>query len=257
MAITALVMGDTHVGSCTGLLGPSYWQEQIKIQQSLFWGWYMEVLQENGPFDLLLGLGDAVDGEGKKGSLGTILTDTLEQCEAAEEVYSAPGVKGDNVFLVRGTPFHSSGTYEYEDPLAAALGASIEDEQYINISGLKVKLRHTTGRSDTAYGQGTPLFRDSVRDLVDSFIDKTDSADLFLAGHVHYHARVDVGIRSAISNPCLSLPGNVFGRKCRAMYYHVGLGKLTVRSRTDWVYRPILFPMHVVVKKEYVNVGTY
>lgn len=254
MSVNIAVIGDTHTGSVAGLIGPSYWAEQVKIQQSLFWGWYVNALKDYGPWDMVIGLGDAVDGPGRKESISTLISDTLEQTKAAEEVYLAPEVPGNKIFMVRGTPFHSTGTYNFEDPLANALGASIADEQLLNIHGLHIFSRHTVSRSDTAYGQGTPLFRESIRDLLDSVANNIESADLVLRGHVHYYARMTIGYRTAISNPCLQLPGTVFGRKCTGAYYHVGFGKLVVRSQRDWDYFPILMPISSVKKREYTKV---
>jgi hypothetical protein len=252
MAITALILGDGHSGSVAGLTPPSYWPEQLKIQHSLFYGWYLASLERFGPWDMIIGTGDATDGPGKKESISTLIPDTLDQAKAAMEVYQAPGVKGENIFLVRGTPFHSTGTYNYEDPLAEYLGASIADEQLLTIKGLNVHVRHTASRSDTAYGQGTPLFRESIRDLLDP---SSAPADLVLRGHIHYYTRVSIGERTAISNPCMQLPGTVFGRKCTSMYYHVGIGKLTVRSKDDWDYRPILLPIASIKKREYKSIS--
>ena len=254
MAVNVLIMGDTHGGAAGGLLPPPYWSEQLKVMQSLAYGWWLEAITEFGPWDVGLFTGDATDGEGKKGTMDTVIPDTLEQAASQEEIYAAPGIEKQNMYFVRGTPFHSSGTYNYEDPLAKALGASIENEQLVSILGLKIHLRHALGRSDTAYGQGTPLFRESIRDLVDATLSEQEPADIVIRGHVHYSCRMTIGKRTEISAPCMEYPDSVFGRTCRGMYYDMGIGKLVVRSATDWEYHPILMPLKVVKRREYKEI---
>lgn len=248
------IIGDTHCGADSGLLGPERWVKQLEPQQSVFWGWYVNALRELGQIDAAFFMGDMVDGEGKKSNINTIIPNTLDQAESAIEVCEAAGVPGNKMYFVRGTPFHSTGTYNYEDPIAKHFGAPIEDELYLKIHGLRILLRHVAGRSDTAYGQGTPLFRDSVKDLLDAAIRTEEPADLILHGHVHYSAQVTIGKRTAITNPCLQLPGSVFGRKCRSMYYDVGIGVLDVFSGSDYRYTPILMPLKPLKGRSYVEV---
>lgn len=255
MSVNVLITGDGHSGSVSGILGPEFgWNDNLKDKQALLWGWYLNALRENGPWDILLGMGDAVDGEGKKESLGTLINDTLEQARAAEEVYAATGIRGENMYLVNGTSFHSVGTYNYEAPLATALGASLLDEHYLDIHGLTIHTRHNVGRSDIPYGQGTPLLKESVRDLVTAILADEAPADIVIRGHTHMSLRMSIGNRTAINSPCMQYPNTVYGRQCRSFYYDMGIGKLTIRSKNDWEYKAILMPLKIVRPRNYTVV---
>jgi len=116
-----LVISDTHCGATSGLTPPGYQHEELAAMQKPFWNWFSTTLEKYKPFDGLLGLGDYVDGEGKKGTLDTAITDIRKQAEAAAAVLTSTGVPNKRMFLVRGTPFHTAGATEYEDILADLL----------------------------------------------------------------------------------------------------------------------------------------
>jgi hypothetical protein len=215
---------------------------------SPLWRWYKDTLVKHGPFDVAIGTGDATDGEGKKERLGVLVPDVMEQADMAAQVYDKVAKK---IFMVRGTPFHTSGTCEYEDAAADAIGASIADEQFLDLNGVLIAVRHALGRSDTAYGQGTPLFKESMRDLSQAIEADASPAELVIRGHVHYSAEVKIGSRAAISAPCLQFPDSVYGRTCKSFVYHMGLGVLDIWRKGDWRYRSILFPYSIVRKREY------
>lgn len=246
--IRCLVLGDTHCGSMAALTPPEWIPPKLEGILQPLWSWYKDSLEAYGPFDVAIGTGDATDGEGKKERLGVLVPDVIEQADMAAVCYAKTAKK---IFLVRGTPFHTSGVCNYEDHTAEAIGAAIADEQFLDLNGLRISVRHALGRSDTAYGQGAPLFKESMRDLSQAIESDTQPADLVIRGHVHYSAEVKIGKRAAVSAPCLQFPESVYGRTCKAFVYHMGFGVLEITGRDDWRYRSVLFPFNIVRKREY------
>jgi hypothetical protein len=252
--IKALIWGDKHTGANSGLTPPRRWCDDYRETQTRLWEFARGLLREAGPFDLEIDLGDAVDGQGRRDSIGQLVMDTKIQAELAAECSHLVRIPCGCRYLDYGTPYHTVGSYSYEEAVAEKTGADIRDGHLLRIGGVRVNTRHTQGRSEIPYGQGTPLYKEAVRDQLDAVLSHTEEADLVLRGHDHYSARMDIGEKSAIAVPCLQWPDSVFGRKCKAQYYHIGIGVLTVRRPDDWEYRPLLMALKIVRRREWQDV---
>ena len=247
-----LLVSDLHCGGVGGIAPPGFRVDWLAESQAIFWDWYISQLGRYGPFDFLVGAGDFVDGEGKKGTLGTAITDVARQADAAIESLRATGVPGSRMYLVRGTPFHSNGVMEYEDAIADTIGASIKDVQKIEVEGWKIHTRHVVGRSDTAYGQATPLLKELARVEHEAFRDAKEAPDIIVRGHVHYDMRVGRNGRMAIDLPCLDLPiDSSNGRRYSAWDYTVGFGVIDLERGMEPMYRPVVMPIRLVHEEGY------
>ena len=251
-----LVISDTHCGATSGLTPPGFWHEELAAIQKPFWTWFQTNIKKYGPFDALLGLGDFVDGEGKKGTLDTAITDVGKQAQAAAFILGLLGVPNERIYLVRGTPFHTDGTTFYEDKIAEYLpGVSIKNVQKLNIEGWKVHARHVQGRSDIPYGQGTPLYKELARMEHEAFRDHKDAPDIVIRGHVHYSAHVGKHGRLAIACPCLQLPlSESNGRRYSAWEYDVGFGVLTLEKDREPIWQPVLMEMKIIKDEGYQEI---
>jgi hypothetical protein len=252
--IRGLIWGDGHTGAKAGITPPRRWDDDLRKFQALLWNEARRLIKALGKLDFDIYLGDGVDGMGKKDSIGLLETDTLKQADMAVEVLEIPAVPHGNRFYEYGTPYHTVGSYSFEDPIAEAIGADIADGHLLRIGGVRINSRHTQGRSDYPYGQGTPLYKEAVRDQLDAILSETKAADLILRGHNHYSASMTVGYRTATAVPCLEWPESIFGRKCKAAYYHMGIGELVIRRPDDWEYRPHLLEVKIVRKREWREV---
>lgn len=248
-----LILSDTHCGATSGLTPPQFFHEELKSVQFPFWKWFGESVRKYGPYDAVLGLGDMVDGEGKKGTLDTAITDVGKQAQAAAFILGLLNVPNDRIYLVRGTPFHSDGATFYEDKIAEYLpGVSIKNVQKLNIEGWKIHARHVQGRSDIPYGQGTPLYKELARMEHEAFRDQKDAPDIVLRGHVHYSAHVGKHGRLAIACPCLQLPlSESNGRRYSAWEYDVGFGVLTLERDREPIWQPVLMEMKIIKDEGY------
>lgn len=247
-----IVISDLHCGNKWGLTAEGYCTDENRDIQGVFRKWFINKLSEYGPFDFLLGLGDFTDGEGKKGVLDTTITDTGKQAECAEKILKMTGVNPANMFLVRGTPFHSNGVTEYEDKIAVDLRCSIKDTQKLEIEGWKIHTRHVVGRSDIPYGQGTPLLKELARLEHEAFRDSKLAPDIVFRGHTHYSCYVGKHGRMVINCPCLELPlSSANGRRYSAWEYDVGFGVLTLEEKKEPIWQPVIMEINLVHDSTY------
>jgi hypothetical protein len=248
-----LVLSDTHCGSTMGLMPPRYQSDDTRDMAGPLWGWYIKTVRAIGSVDVLLGLGDFVDGPGLKDQgNGHVTTDTEEQAQIAVDALSV--IKADRVALCYGTPYHTVSTYSAEGYIARELGGTIKDSQYLGVNGRRISARHVVGRSDTPYGQGTLTHKELVRDLMQALQDNQEPADIVIRAHVHTYMAVDDGDRWGIVCPCLQLPGSVFGRTQRPWRYRVGLVLLSISSDSRVDLERKLMPLDIVRRREYVTV---
>ena len=237
-----------HCGHKTGLTPPEY-QGKHKPVLKPFWEWYIAKVKEIGPVDVHVHNGDAMDGDGKKETIGHLTTDVEEQAEMAVQCIREIGAK--KTYLTYGTPFHTIGSMSYENLVASGLGCPIETTIMLDIMGHKFNFRHVSGRSDIPYGQGTPLFKEAIRDLIQAVENGYEDADYIVRGHVHYYFRIESFDRAAISLPALQLPESVYGRTMKAMYYHVGMVVFDI-DKNDVLVRPIKMPLKITKSQEYI-----
>lgn len=250
-----LITSDYHAGNIGGLTPKGYQVDWAKKVQSTFWKWWIDAVGQHGPYDFHISLGDLVDGEGKKGTLDTIITNVARQAEAAAEILRSTGVPAKRTYLVRGTPFHTNGSLEYEDMVADEYGCSVESVQKVEVEGCRIHARHVSGRSDIPYGQGTPLLKTLARLEAEAFRDHKNAPDVILTGHVHYSAIVSKHGRWAISVPCLELPiSDANGRRYSSWEYDVGFNVIEIQPGRTPAIQTVIMPMRLIKDDGYRKV---
>jgi len=248
-------MSCNHAGGLLGLTPPDRIDARTRATQEPLWAWYVKALQDIGPVDLAIHLGDMVDGEGKAETLGLFTTDTKDQAALAAE--SLRLVQTDRWALCYGTPFHTVGTYSYEELVADALSTKIADTQYLEVNGLRISARHVVGRSDTPYGQGTLAHKEVMRDFFLAIREGSEPADLVLRGHVHLFWETGSLTQRGVLCPCLQTPGGIYGRKMRGWGYDMGMLLVTVpASGRLWDVKidPVSVDFAVRGRREYVKI---
>lgn len=247
-----------HCGDNAGLTPPSQIKpgSLFRPMQEKLWAWYVEQLSEYDSFDYCILMGDMTEGQNNKNTIELYETDTERQAEIAAECCEPIPCKKENFFTVYGTPFHTAGTYSYENHFCDYFGiARPQTVQRLNISGLvRLNVRHTVGRSSIPYGQGTPTYKEMVNEIINAALQEDDSADICLRGHAHYSISMRVRDRESIVVPCLKYPGSVFGRRLPESQYDMGFGVLEIYGFKDWRYIPIHMPLQLSSRREWINV---
>lgn len=249
-----LVLADLHCGSGVGLAPPEYWRDKFRPFQEPLWNWYAEEIKSLGPVDLLVVNGDAVDGEGRAETLDHLTTDTEEQADIAAACIKR--VKAKKILMTYGTPFHTAGSYSYENLVAKTLDAPIADTQFVSVNGRRFSFRHVVGASGTPYTQGTQAYKEAVRDMFQAVDNEAEPAEYIIRSHVHNCFVAASPERTAITTPCLEIPVSVFGRRCRAWRYHVGFLEFVV-SQDGLVWYDIgahIMPLKLTRPREYIAI---
>ena len=214
------------------------------------WAWFTEDVKSYGPFDLVVADGDLTEGEGKKEHIDIIEPDVDMQAQMAAEVLRV--IKTPKYILVRGTRYHTSGIHQYEDKVAELLGCPIFDTALVQVNGVRFNFRHAQGRSDIPYGQGTQLFKEAVRDMLQGIVACYESADVVVRAHVHYFLHVESSARRAVSLPCMKIPEEVFARDLKTLYYDIGYVIIEVKPDGEVIIRKRIMPLRIVRKREYL-----
>ena len=249
-----LICNDLHCGHKLGLTPPSAWREDLRFQQEPLYEFWASMLEKHGPFDAAIINGDMVDGEGKNDTIGHLETNTQKQAEMTAELISMIPCPRDRIALTYGTPFHTAGTYSYEDTVAKELGILPPVDTFFGIiDGVRIRARHQIGRSNIPYGQGTPALKELVREAMEALLEGDERADVVFGAHVHYAFDAtlsDLGTVAIV--PCLQMPGSVFGRKMASSYYDVGFGILET-DNGRFRYYPVKMDLRIVRKREWVQ----
>lgn len=247
--IKILMLSDLHCGHITGLTPDEFASDITGATSRPMWKWFCDTNKEIGKVDILVANGDLVEGEGKAETIGHLTTDIKKQADIAATCLEIP--RGKHRYLAYGTPFHTVGSTNYELMVADRLGCPIYDELLLKVGKWKFNIRHVSGRSDIPYGQGTPLYKEVIRDLIRAIDEERESADFIVRAHVHYYAKIEIKRKMAISLPCLQLPENVYGRKVKAMYYDIGMVLFTIMNDNVSI-TPYFLKFNMINKREYI-----
>ena len=251
-----LLTGDWHCGDKAGLTPPSQISnDKYSALQRQLWDWFAVQIPKYGPYDMTLFMGDMVEGQNNKNTIELYEPDTEEQAEIAAECASIIPCKRSSMYTVYGTPFHTAGTYSYENHFCDTLGiARPKTTQRINIDDLvRVNARHTVGRSGMPYGQGTPTFKEMVNELIDAVNKEDVVADFLARAHAHYSVSMKVGNRESVVVPAMKYPGSIYGRRLPESQYDMGFGVLYVYGKKSWVYVPVLVPFEISGRREWTK----
>ena len=251
--IKGIVVSDLHCGHLTGLTPPRYMSDDTRITQEPLWCWYEDTIKKIGLVDFVVVNGDAVDGEGKKDTLGHLTTNTLKQAEIAFECLRI--IQTKSFYMTYGTPYHVSGSYQYEDVVAEKLKAKkITDVLRLQCGMTKFNFRHVVGRSDTAYGQGTPILKEIIRDMVSSLVNEHETADYFVRSHVHYVCEAGIGRKKCRTTGALQVPESVYGHKLRPMFYEIGFLELQILPDGNIHEIDHIMPLKIITNYKYEEV---
>lgn len=249
-----LVLSDLHCGASAGLTPPKWQFEELALLQVPLWNWYKAEVQKIGPVDMLVVNGDMVDGEGKKETLDQITTDVGKQIKMA--IACLEIVKAKQIVMTYGTPFHTVGSFDYEEPIAEHFGCSIRDTQKVRVNGTLFNFRHVIGQSGTAYTQGTQAYKEAIRELLRAVDMGHAQPEYIIRSHVHNAFQSGSPERAGITSPCLEIPLSRNGRRYRPWRYHVGMMEFVVdeKGRVHYDQRAHIMPLTVVLPEEIIEV---
>lgn len=219
MSKRILVISDTHCGHLTGLTAPDFQISQFnksetkrnkwaKMQREA-WQGFKKLLAKYEPFDMAFHLGDSIDGKGSRsGGVEAITSSMEEQADMAVAVCDTVRLharRGFKWYGVWGTPYHCDSDGDSWDNIVAKRAGfeCIGAHQWIDVNGCMFDLKHKVSGSSVPHGRGTALSKAHLWNQL--WKTRQPSANVFLRGHVHYHAFT--GGSDWLSMSCPSLQG--------------------------------------------------
>jgi len=258
-----VVIADMHCGHRVGLTPPE-WQLNSKNEhdakwlqiQSEQWRWYRRTISKLKPIDLLLVMGDCVDGKSNKAdSRDTIRRKRSEQVDMA--LICIELADATDISMVYGTRYHTS---DWEDDICSALGekATIGAHEWPSINGVVFDIKHKVGSSSAGeHTRLTSIMREQQWNSLWAEAGRQPRGDFLLRAHVHYHraGKRMIGDKPiwAITCPALQGVGSEYGGEQCVGTVDFGLLQFDITPSGDTAWRE-----HVVVlQSHYAGVTEY
>lgn len=185
-----VVLSDFHCGHRAGMTPKQFQQHNTPFynQQYRMWNWYCGVLKSLKPIDIVVVVGDAIDGKASKsGGTEQLTVDRREQVIMAEKVVREVAAKKH--YFVHGTRYHVSqeGGEDWENVLANMFKAPIRGHLQMEVekTGIIFDFKHKIAGSSTPYGQHTPLMKEKIWNMVWAYYDGQRDANIIIRSHVH------------------------------------------------------------------------
>ena len=246
-----IVISDTHCGHNTGLTPPA-WQYNAphksttkrkkwgKIQREL-WGTFKTMLKKFEPYDMMLDVGDMIDGKGhRSGGTELITPDMEEQADiavACRDEVRLHANKGFKIYGVYGTPYHVGEAEDFENIVAKRAGyESIGSHEWLDVNGCVIDMKHKVGSSGIPHGRFTAIAKEKLWNGLWAEHEGQPKSNIILRGHVHYSAFCGQPGWLAMTLPALQGAGTKYGgRQCSGIV-HFGITVIDIDKKGgfDW-----------------------
>lgn len=239
-----IVIADPHCGHRVGLTPPAFNGKRDKkwaaIRQAL-WREFRNLLRQLEPIDFVLYLGDGIDGTGvRSGGTEQLMLDRIEQVDCCAEVLNTVRLharRGFKMFGVRGTPYHTGNSEDWEDLIAQKAGMEhMGNHEWIDIEGHIFDIKHKCGASTIPHGRFTAIARERLWNTQWwQSQGGQPKADVILRAHVHYHDYCGDPDYVAMTCPALQGWGSKYGARQCSGIVHWGLISFDVDKRgVEW-----------------------
>ena len=219
-----VVISDLHAGHVFGLTPPGWWFSgdtdagalgKVKHFQRELWNFYQRAIESLKPIDILICNGDAVEGKGwRSGGMELITADRHEQtrmAKAAIEIAEAQKVR-----VLLGTPYHVGDEEHFEHALVDILDAPDKKfgiQEFFNINGTIMHIKHKVGSSAIPHGRYTALARARMWNTIwHAEHERQPQADILVRSHVHYHVHCGGPSWLGMITPALTY-NSIFGKR--------------------------------------------
>ena len=227
-AIRGVALADLHVGSRVGLANPKETPASdagAPVRAGLFRCWEESVSGPHAKPDVLLVVGDCVEGGNRKQSgIGTWTTDLLEQADHAVELLRM--WHADRIFMIRGSGYHveaNNSGLQIEEYIARQLGAEEYPNQehlkparrdrsgwswYLRLAGVNMHISHKISVSKVFHYQSTPTARQLLNARLNNGLRRVLSKDedsklrVVIRAHAHYYNTVGYSGSDGYVLPC-------------------------------------------------------
>lgn len=247
---TVVVLPDTHCGSLVGLTPPQFdatpgdsegGEMELYDKRRALWKWFSAEAKALGHVDGLVGLGDLVEGKGRKNAGADNLTSNMvTQTKMAAKCIEQ--FDAEKRMFIRGTPYHVGEEDQWEDVIADFLDDPITDKAYASMYGHTFYLRHKIGKSGAPAGWATAPAKELTWNVLNSVTQLTPDIDVCMYAHIHEYTVLHKWGRTAVTSPALQLPNTSFGAKNMNGNYDVGFLHIDFYENEKFDIVPHLYP---------------
>lgn len=257
--VRVLAWGDMHCGHKIGLTHPDFnpvyrkrdgKDYELSQKRAQLWKLVTGQVEDLKPIDILIDVGDVIDGKGEKsGGTELITADRNEQVKIA--IANMEMVKASEVYMCYGSAYHTGIGEDYEDLVASGIKAvKIGGHDYLEVRGphrsepgVVFDYRHFVSRSIIPHGRGTPLARAWLNGLLWAEHGEYPKGDIFLRGHVHYlHIVGGYGWR-AIALPALQAAGSKHGTRTSEGPVDFGFLVFDVYGKGEYTWKEYIWKL--------------
>lgn len=255
---TAIIESDIHAGNVYGLVNPQQVADRYKPFAGILFNWREQVIREIGHVDMVIELGETIDGPGYKSTIEHYTTDLEDQAEDAADLICMWDC--DDFRLCYASKYHTGKESKAEHQVVDKIKlrhnkmADIKATQRIQIGDLKVCARHHVGNSRTGHGQFSQIGKVAANDYLRAAYRDYPGADLYFVAHTHKYAYVGDELYAAYNNPSMQWPMGEYGFNIDDPRYTMGLQKLTVYDDGSWAVKPYLLKVQLP-EEVYARVG--
>ena len=233
-----LFFGDSHCGSNVGLTPPAYQYQYIpnpkteehrtrdkwaKLQKEC-WDWYTDKVNMLKPIDLLLNMGDNIDGDGGR-SGGTELITTDRKVQVCMAIEAIEQIEAKKMTMVYGTPYHTGQAEDFEVDIATHFKCKIGSHEWEEINGCTFDLKH---KQSNCKNPATGLWNDIVDNREWAILGEQPKANVLVRAHTHRFTLLRIEDCVGITIPALQAYGTKFGARACTRKVQFGLLALDV-----------------------------
>lgn len=254
-----VVLSDLHCGHILGLTPPSWHYQNDNVElgyiaemQNEAWKWYINAIRRVGKdIDILVVNGDLIDGRGEKsGSTELITSDRARQVSIGVECVQQWNAK--QIFMTRGTPYHTGKYEQFEDLAAEKLGAYIDNSLDIKVNGKMFNFKHKVAGSTVPYGKSTGVIKEAFWNLVQSAYNEVPFADVVIRSHVHYMMINQDSMRYSITTPALQLNSRYGQQQCTGLT-DFGFLVIDIYDNGHILINPCVAKLEMDIKKNIIE----
>lgn len=180
---------------------------------------------------LVVFCGDMLDFDIKRRSSAYITNNKAMILDLAADTLKPALDVVDDLHMIRGTPAHVGRDAEYEDLLAADLGAPIDWHLTGTIEGLRVDIAHQTNMGGLPWTEANAV-NQLARRVMTNYDDIGERRPgLIVRAHVHRHYDTwDNFAARTMTLPCWQLPTEYIQRLNPGRAPHIGLVALKIED---------------------------
>ena len=250
-----VVLTDIHAGHHAGLCTNEWLRPKSssigKLQRELrkhYDGWVSDYYEP----DVLLFLGDGIEGKGtRSGSTELLTADREFQVEMATELIQMWNAK--KIVMAYGTPSHTGVNEDWERIIATNLGAEIHGQVFVTVEDVTFHIKHKIGSSSIPHGRHTATSKERLWLAIWEEEQDWPKADIILRGHVHYHQFCGSAQWLGMTCPALQAARSKYGSRQCSGIVHFGITVFDIDGdEYDWHTEIVKIkeskPTHIVVK---------